>query len=162
MKALKNLFPFFLLLLLFSCNKTIEVDVNLEREFDNSMFRGLTPDISYKEMCERVGKPNDYIDEKHYNEDDDHNPVYYFKEGKVMAYWSGNKRDPIGNLVYTPYLNTEIDIHDILKVFWFNHNNIKANTKKIKLIDTFNYNPYVYIITLDNFKVKKIWMGTKK
>lgn len=67
------------------------------------MFRGIKPDMYYKDLVAVVGEPNDYEDIKDWDGDESHNPIYYFKEGKVMCWWCGSKKAEIGAIVYTPY-----------------------------------------------------------
>ena len=64
----------FTIFLLSSCSKGIKVVVDdIEVNFDTSMFRGVTPDIYFDELCSVVGEPNEYLD-KGRGEDKEHSP----------------------------------------------------------------------------------------
>lgn len=147
------------IILFSSCSRKVEIkDQPIDQVFNNYMFCGVEPDLSYKELCNRVGEPNDFYE---YEDDYEtsHNPLYYTPSGKIMCWWAGYKKYPIGNVEFTPHRNVDINISDILDVNLSDYN-IKSNTKKIKLMNE-NY-PFIYFISLDNFKVTKIWMGTNK
>lgn len=151
---------FTLIMLIFtSCTKKVKIeDQQIDEVFDDFMFSGIEPDLSYKELCNRVGEPNDYFDYED-NYESSHNPLYYTPYGKIMCWWAGYKKYPIGNVEFTPHKNVDIQLSDILDVNFSNYN-IKSDTEKVRLSSE-NY-PYTFLITLDNFKVTKIYMGTNK
>lgn len=153
---MKKIFALFTIILVFSaCTKIIK-DVNIDKVFNSTIFCGLEPDISYYELCNRMGEPNDYYKyEDRY--ESSHNPLYYTPYGKIMCWWSGSKRDPIGNIEFTPHQNIHIRLTEILDINPSDYG-ISYNTKKIKLANK-NY-PIMYYITLEDMEVKKIWMGT--
>ena len=111
----KYLIPIFLCMLLFSsCNKGVEIVIdNIEESFDASMFRGVTPDVYFDELCNIVGEPNDYLDSGK-GDDKEHSPIYYFKEGKILCHWSGNKKYEVGMIEYIPYKIIQQFIYQIL------------------------------------------------
>ena len=135
-----------------ACNKGTKIVVDdIDSFCDSTMFRGIKPDMYYDDLVAVVGEPNDYEDIKD-GEDTSHNPVYYFKEGKVKCWWSGSKRDEIGVIVYTPYLNTHIYINNIIKKPIADYE-ITPETKKVEI---YKGDTLYFIITLDNLEVKEI------
>ena len=111
----KYLLSIFLCIFLFSsCNKGVEIVVdNIEENFDTSIFRGVAPNVNFDELCNIVGEPNEYLDSEK-SDDKEHSPIYYFKEGKILCHWSGNKKYEVGMIEYIPYNNTTIYLSDIV------------------------------------------------
>ena len=157
----KYLIPIFLCMLLFSsCNKGVEIVIdNIEESFDASMFRGVTPDVYFDELCNIVGEPNDYLDSGK-GDDKEHSPIYYFSEGKILCHWSGSKKYEIGMIEYIPYNNTTIYLSDIVN-FSLSNYSITTETKRVRL---FQDDVLYFIIELDNLKVVTIhyWLVKKK
>ena len=120
--------------------------------FDYSFFRGIKPDMYYDDLASVAGEPNEYVDMKS-DDEEDHNPIYYFKEGKVMCYWSGSKRDEMGTVVFTPYGNTHIRIDQLIKKN-LDEYDITSKTKKIRLYEG---DTLYFIISLDNFEIKEVF-----
>lgn len=150
----------FTIFLLSSCNKGIEVIVDdIEVYFDISMFRGVTPDMYFDELCSVVGEPNEYFDCGK-GDDKEHSPIYYFKEGKILCHWSGSRKDEIGMVEYIPYNNTTIHFMDIVN-FPLSEYSITDETKKVRI---FQDDVLYFIIELDNLKVTSIhyWLVKKK
>ena len=157
----KYLIPIFLCMLLFSsCNKGVEIVIdNIEESFDASMFRGVTPDVYFDELCNIVGEPNEYLDSGK-GDDKEHSPIYYFKEGKILCHWSGNKKYEVGMIEYIPYNNTTIYLSDIVR-FPLSDYSITTDTKRVRIYqDDILY----FIVELDNLKVVAIhyWLVKKK
>ena len=157
----KYLIPIFLcMLLVSSCNKGVEIVVdNIEESFDTSMFRGVTPDVYFDELCNIVGEPNEYLDSGK-GDDKEHSPIYYFTEGKILCHWSGSKKYEIGMIEYIPYNNTTIYLSDIVS-FPLSDYSITTETKRVRL---FQDDVLYFIIELDNLKVTSIhyWLVKKK
>lgn len=126
---------------------------------DISYFRGIKADMYYKDLVAVVGEPNEIYQRERKDEDDDYNPVYYYQEGKIMCYWTGRKKDPIGVIEYTPYLNSNIRIDDFIESSY--QYNINSETKKVAV---FKGDTLYYLVYLDNLKIKKIeyWKVKKK
>lgn len=150
----------FSIFLLSSCSKGIKVVVDdIEVNFDTSMFRGVTPDMYFDELCSVVGEPNEYLD-KGRGEDKEHSPIYYFKEGKILCHWSGSEKNEIGMIEYIPYNNTTIYLLDIVS-FPLSDYAITTETKRVRIYqDDILY----FIVELDNLKVVAIhyWLVKKK
>ena len=129
----KYLIPIFLCMLLFSsCNKGVEIVIdNIEESFDASMFRGVTPDVYFDELCNIVGEPNDYLDSGK-GDDKEHSPIYYFSEGKILCHWSESKKYEIGMIEYIPYNNTTIYLSDIVS-FPLSDYSITTDTKRVRI-----------------------------
>lgn len=161
MKNVNLLIYIFLIpLLLCSCNKGEKIVVDdITQMCDNSMFRGAEPDITFDQLCERVGEPNEYLD-KGEGEDREHSPIYYFDNGKIICHWGGSKREDIGMIEFIPFENKPMNINSILKVPLSEYD-ITAKTEKIRL---FQGDMLFYVVYLDNLKVKKIdyWLVKKK
>ena len=120
-------FLIFLLFLILGCSNSNTVKVvvdDINSTCDTSCFRGIKADFYYKDLVATVGKPNEIYEEELSDEDDYYNPIYYFGEGKIMCYWNGKKKHPIGLIEYTPYLNSNIRVGDFIK------NYINENRKK--------------------------------
>jgi hypothetical protein len=105
----------------------------------------------YNDLCAIVGEPNEYIYMKS-SDEDNHNPLYYFKEGKVMCFWSGNKRDKMGTIVYTPYLNTHLQVDDVIKLPLKDYD-INTNTERVSI---YKEDTLFFIIHVKNLEVKDI------
>lgn len=152
----KNIFVL-VLLLAASCSssKSVKIDVkdmDIGQFCDTAMFRGIRPDITYDELCAIAGEPNEFIDIKSYDEED-HNPTYYFEEGKVMCYWSGSKRDEMGVIVYTPYQNTHLKIDNV--IYWpLEDYDINPKTERVHI---YKGDTLFFVMDLENFEVKKIY-----
>ena len=157
----KYLIPIFLCMLLFSsCNKGVEIVIDIiEESFDASMFRGVTPDVYFDELCNIVGEPNEYLDSGK-GDDKEHSPIYYFKEGKILCHWSGNKKYEVGMIEYIPYNNTTIYLSDIVR-FPLSDYSITTDTKRVRI---FQDDILYFIVELDNLKVVAIhyWLVKKK
>lgn len=152
----KSIFFIVSAIVLFSltaCNKGTKIVVDdIDAFGDFSFFRGIKPDMYYSELVAVAGEPNEYVDIKSADEED-HNPIYYFKEGKVMCYWSGSKRDEMGTIVYTPYSNTHIRIDDVIK--WpLKDYKISSETEKISI---YKGDTLYYTIHLDNLEIKEVY-----
>ena len=153
MKVYKFLFILVMVLTLPACNKGNKIVVDDINVFcDYSFFRGINPDMYYDDLVAVAGEPSEYVDMKS-NDEEDHNPIYYFKEGKVMCYWSGSKRDEMGNIVYTPYGNTHIHINDIIKKPLEDYG-ITSKTEKVHIYEG---NTLYFIIKLDNLEIKEVY-----
>ena len=76
------------------------------------MFRYVTPEIYFDELRNTVGEPYEYLDTGK-EDDEEHSPIYYFKDGKILCHWSGRRKDEIGVIEYIPYNNTRIYLADI-------------------------------------------------
>lgn len=140
-----------ILLSLTACNKGTKIVVDdIESFGDFSFFRGIEPDMYYDELVSVAGEPSEYIDDE---SDEDHNPIYYYKEGKVMCYWSGSKRTTMGTIVYTPYGNTHIRIGEIIKKPLKDYD-ITSETEKIRI---YKGDTLYYIIHLDNLEIKEAY-----
>lgn len=152
-KIFKNFFPLMILILLCSCSKGVKIEEsNLSRIFDNSMFRGVVPDIPINELYDIVGTPNEYLDIEGDSDTEEHSPIYYFDDGKLICHWSGNEREIIGMVDFTPFENKPMYLQDILNVP-FEKYDINEDTKRVRL---YQGDKLYYIIELDNFKVKEI------
>lgn len=142
-----------------SCNRQ-KIDLHGVTHFvDNSIFRGIEPDILFSDLCDIVGEPNEYQDEGS-GSDKEHNPVYYFADGKIICHWSGNKKDEIGVIEYLPYLNKPLPINKLIDLPLYDYN----ITEQTKIIRVYEGEMLYYIIHLDNLKVEKItyWLVQKK
>lgn len=161
MNYLRLIFIAFCLVFLFSsCNNDIKIVVDdIGSNIETSMFRGVTPDIYFDELCSVVGEPNEYLD-KGRGEDKEYSPIYYFKEGKILCHWSGSKKYEIGVIEYIPYNNTTIYLSDIVR-FPLSDYSITTETKRVRL---FQNDVLYFIIELDNLKVTSIhyWLVKKK
>lgn len=136
-----------------SCDKEEKIVVDdMDTFFDYSFFRGIKPDMYYDDLASVAGEPNEYVDMKS-DDEEDHNPIYYFKEGKVMCYWSGSKRDEMGTVVFTPYGNTHIRIDQLIKKN-LDEYDITSKTKRIRLYEG---DTLYFIISLDNFEIKEVF-----
>lgn len=149
-------------LILSSCNNGKKIDIDaadIDQIFNASMYRGAVPDIKFAELCDIVGEPNEYLDEGS-GDDEEHSPIYYFNNGKIICHWSGHKRDDIGMIDFIPFENKPMYIQDIMKVP-ISRYNITEKTKKIRFYEG---KMLYYIVYLDNFRVKKInyWLVKKK
>ena len=83
MKVYKFLFILVMVLTLPACNKGNKIVVDDINVFcDYSFFRGINPDMYYDDLVAVAGEPSEYVDMKS-DDEEDHNPIYYFKEGKV-------------------------------------------------------------------------------
>ena len=143
----------FLLFALFSCNRGIKIEVtNVESCCDLSLFRGVEPDIRYDDLCDIVGEPNEFIDMNLGGGEECHNPIYYFKEGKVMCYWSGGIKDEIGVVEFTPYNNTHIQI-DSFFTCPLDSYRITPKTTKIRIYEN---DVLYFIIKLKEFRIVEI------
>lgn len=159
---ISNIINFLILLLLTSCNNEKKVDIkadDVDQIFNASMYRGAVPDIKFSELCDIVGEPNEYLDEGS-GEDEEHSPIYYFEEGKIICHWSGHKRDDIGMIDYIPFENKPMYIQQILKAPLSDYN-ITEKTKKVRIYEG---DMLYFIAHLDNYRVKKInyWLVKKK
>ena len=153
MKVYKYIFVLVMIFTLSACNKGNKIVVDDIDEFcDYSFFRGIKPDMYYDDLASVAGEPNEYVDMKS-DDEEDHNPIYYFKEGKVMCYWSGSKRDEMGTVVFTPYGNTHIRIDQLIKKN-LDEYDITSKTKKIRLYEG---DTLYFIISLDNFEIKEVF-----
>lgn len=96
-------------------------------KFDMSIFRGIEPEMTYHEMVEIVGEPNDFHDYREPDEDF-HSPLYYGKEGKVEVSWykDTSKKEEIGLISYYPFNNVKFTVED------FAHNVQELNIDKTK------------------------------
>lgn len=144
-----------------ACGKDIKIEVkDIDASCDTSCFRGIKPDISYDELVAIVGEPNEFIDIEHRDEDDDHNPIYYYKDGKVMSFWSGKKSETIGVVEYTPFLNTHFRIDEFFKIPLEDYN----ITSETKTVSVFKEDTLFFLISIDNMEIKKIeyWLVKKK
>ena len=151
LNKIKKTLVFLFIITLSACNKGSKIVVDdIDTFCDYSFYRGIKPDMYYDDLVAVAGEPNEFIDMK--NDDEiDHNPIYYFKDGKVMCYWSGNKRDKIGTIVYTPYANTHLRIDDFIK--WpLKDYDITSKTKKVRIYEG---DTLYFIIHLDNLEVKE-------
>ena len=159
--SIKYLFLIFALLTIVSCNKGTKImfeGIDIGLICDTTLFRGIKPNIYYRDLCTVVGEPNEYIDMKSVDEED-HNPIYYFKEAKVMCYWSGSKRDKLGTIVYTPYLNTHLRVDNFIKCPLYEYN-IDSGTESISV---YKKDTLYFIIHLDKLEIKDIsYMLLKK
>lgn len=149
-------------LLVTSCNsgKKIDIDVSdVDQIFNASMYRGAKPDIKFDELCEIVGEPNEYLD-KGSGDDEEHSPIYYFPEGKIICHWGGSKREDIGMVDYIPFENKPMYLQEIFKVPISNYD-ITEETKKVRLYEG---DMLYYIIYLEDYRVTKInyWLVKKK
>ena len=136
-----------------ACNKGTKIVVDdIDTFGDFSFFRGIKPDMYYSDLVAVAGEPSEFIDMKSADEED-HNPIYYFKEGKVMCYWSGSKRDEMGTIVYTPYGNTHIRIDNVIK--WpLKDYNITSETEEISI---YKGDTLYYAIHLDSLEIKEVY-----
>ena len=161
MNYLRLIFIAFCLVFLFSsCNNDIKIVVDdIGSNIETSMFRGVTPDMYFDELCNTVGEPNEYLDTGR-GDDKEHSPIYYFKEGKILCHWSGNKKYDVGMIEYIPYNNTTIYLSDIVR-FPLSDYSITTDTKRVRIYqDDILY----FIVELDNLKVVAIhyWLVKKK
>jgi hypothetical protein len=144
----------FSFLLFSSCNKGVKIeidDIDIGQFCDTTIFRGIKPNMYFHDLCAVVGEPNEYIEIKSTDEID-HNPIYYFKEAKVMCYWSGSKRDKIGSIVYTPYQNTHLQVKNVIK--WpLKDYDINSATQKIHV---YKNDTLFFIMHLENMEIKDI------
>ena len=153
-----NRIAFIVVLFLFvfcSCknNKRIKIVVDdIESCCNMSVFRGIEPDIYFKDLCERVGEPNEYIDMNRGGGEICHNPIYYFKEAKIMCYWSGSKRDEIGVVDYIPYNNSHISIDSFFTCPLDNYE-ITSETTNIGIYEN---NVFYFGIGLKNYEIEQI------
>ena len=147
-------FVFLTILFTFTaCNKGTKIVVDdIDAFGDFSFFRGIKPDMYYSDLVAIAGEPSEFIDMKSADEED-HNPIYYFKEGKVMCYWSGSKRTEMGTIVYTPYGNTHIRIDDVIKRPLEDYD-ITSETEKIRI---YKGDTLYYIIQLDDLEIKEVY-----
>ena len=76
-------------------------------EFDMSIFRGIaSAGMTYKEMVEIAGEPDEYDDSESSIEETLYNPVYYGQGGKLVVAWGGdNVNERIGLLKFIPFDN---------------------------------------------------------
>lgn len=149
-------------LLFISCNseKKVNIDVSdVDQIFNASMYRGVVPDIKFDELCEIVGEPNEYLD-KGSGDDEEHSPVYYFPEGKIICHWGGSKKEDIGCVDFIPFENKPMFIQEIFYRPISNYG-ITEKTKKVRI---FEDDMLYYLINLDNYRVSEIeyWLVTKK
>lgn len=160
-KNIKNLFFLCLFtLMICACNKGTNIEVNdIKEVINDSMFRGVTPDIMFSQLCELVGEPNEYED-KGSGDEEEHNPIYYFDDGKIICHWSGSKKDEIGVIDFIPYQNKPIYIQDVLRVPLSQYD-ITEKTKKLRIYED---DELYFIIYLDKLKIKEIeyWLVKKK
>lgn len=162
MKKVNIIFFLFTVLLLCSCNNEKKIDIkadNVDQIFNASMYRGAKPGIKFDELCEFVGEPNEYLD-KGSGDDEEHSPIYYFEEGKIICHWGGSRKEDIGLIDYIPFENKPMYIQEIFKVPISNYN-ITEKTEKVRIYEG---DILYYIVYLDNFRVKKInyWLVKKK
>ena len=144
-----------LVIMLSSCQRKVKIETNdIDKVLDTSMFRGVVSDLTYDELCDLVGEPQDFWDKKatSFDDEEDHNPVYYFDNGKLMCYWSGSKKTTMGVITFTPYLNRPMNINEILKVNIVDYN----ITKDTKSVCIYKGKIECYCIDLDNLRVKDI------
>ena len=135
-----------------ACNKGNKIVVDdIDAFCDYSFFRGIKPDMYYDDLVAVAGEPSEYVDMKS-DDEEDHNPIYYFKEGKVMCYWSGSKRDELGTIVYTPYGNTHIRLNDIIKKP-LDEYGITSETEKVHIYEG---NTLYFIIQLEKLEIKQV------
>ena len=152
--SIRSLLLIFVLLFITSCDNSAKIvvkDIEIGLFCDTTMFRGIKPDMYYNDLCAIVGEPNEYIDMKS-SDEDNHNPLYYFKEGKVMCFWSGSKRDKMGTIVYTPYLNTHLQVDDVIKLPLKDYD-INTNTERVSI---YKEDTLFFIIHVKNLEVKDI------
>lgn len=152
--SIRSLLLIFVLLFITSCDNSAKIvvkDIEIGLFCDTTMFRGIKPDMYYNDLCAIVGEPNEYIDMKS-SDEDNHNPLYYFKEGKVMCFWSGNKRDKMGTIVYTPYLNTHLQVDDVIKLPLKDYD-INTNTERVSI---YKEDTLFFILHVKNLEVKDI------
>lgn len=158
-----NLFLIFLLFALFGCGKSDNIIVKIMTEDVNltcniSCFRGIEPDIYYKDLLAIAGEPNDFDDKGRKDEPDNYNPVYYSSVGKLMGYWSGKNCEQIGLVEYTPYRTSNVPIKDF--VYQPELYNIDDETD---IVAVFKDDTLYYLVYLDSMKIKQIeFWKTKK
>lgn len=162
MKKIYLIFILFTVLLLCSCNNGKKIDIEAEdvdQIFNAFMYRGAKPDIKFDELVETIGEPNEYVDEGS-GDDKEHNPIYYFEEGKIICHWSGYKRDDIGMIDYIPFENKPMYLQDIFKLPLSNYG-ITEETEKVRLYEG---DMLYYIVYLEDYRITKInyWLVKKK
>lgn len=145
------LFATMLLFASCSSNKGTKIYVEDIESCCNTMsfFRGIEPDLCYRDLCDIVGEPNEYKDFKRGEDEKCHNPIYYFDEGKVMCYWSGGIRDEIGVVEYTPYNNTHIQI-DSFFTCPLDSYGITSETTKVCVYES---DVLYFVIELKNYEI---------
>lgn len=150
---MRKVFLLFAIVCLSACNKVPSGKITVDDMVplgDSSLFRGIKPHMYYDELVALVGEPNELIDVE-YDDEKGRNPVYYFKEGKVMCNWSGSKRDAIGVINYVPYNNTHIYINELVKRPLQDYN-ISNETEKVYV---YKEDSLYYIIDIDSLEVRK-------
>lgn len=142
----------FLLLFAFSaCSKDVVIVVDdVDAICNASFFGGIRPDIYYSDLVEIAGEPNEYTDMKK-GDEVSHNPTYYFSEGKVMCYWSGSRRAPIGTVIFTPYQNTHIQLNSVIQSSLGDYG-ISAKTKKVRVYEG---DTLYYVFYLKQLEIKE-------
>lgn len=149
------------LILITACtdeNKVKIVVDDIKSTCDISCFRGVErSDLYYEDLVKIVGEPNDII-ERVIDDEIERNPTYYYKEGKITCYWTGNLNSPIGLIEYTPYRTSDIGIEKFIKSP--NRYNIPLETEVVAI---FKEDTLYYLVYLDSLKIETIeFWETKK
>jgi len=107
-------------LIFVSCKKGHKVQLSsrdeVYAEFDMSIFRGILPDgMTYREMVNIVGEPNEFDDSESSRDERLHKPVYYSQRGKLLVAWSGDsKNEEIGLITFKSFHNTPLLTRDFV------------------------------------------------
>lgn len=134
------------------CNRGPKIFIsNIQSDCDISYFRGIKPDITFDELVEIAGEPSEYYDEGR-GDEAEHNPVYYFKDGKIICHWTGYKRDEIGMVEYIPFSVNKLYLDDFVKI-QYNKDDV---TEKSKGVSVYKGDMWLFTIKLEDREIKSI------
>ena len=127
---------------------------------DTSIFHGIVTEMTFREMCEAAGVPDEFDT---YKEDDEVscNPIYHFENGEITCAWTGDQDDRIGMVEFSADTNSEsILIGDLL----FIPLDVCSITHKTKQVWLYHEGHLYYKIFVKKMKVLSIeyWNIPKK
>ncbi len=119
---------------------------------DTSIFHGIVTEMTFKEMCDVAGPPDEFDT---YTEEGEFfcDPIYHFDNGKITCAWTGDQDDRIGLVHFQAQTDCPtILISDILYIP-LDCCSINSRTKKVWIYQgDFLY----YKISLSNYEVNSI------